>query len=100
METSSESPNKASEFLQELNRIIEAQRDMLEQQQRRIEELELQVAQLCADNASLQEQHRRHMATCRLQGTHPGGHLGGHPGGHTSLHASLRAVSDTAMSDV
>ncbi|KAK7907409.1 hypothetical protein WMY93_016021 [Mugilogobius chulae] len=98
MDNSNENPNKATEYLQELNKIIETQQGMLDKQRMRIDELELQVAELCSENARLQEQHQRHMATCRLaqQSMHPGVH----PGSHTSIHASLGAVSDSAMGDM
>ena len=72
MENPTENPSKAAEYLKELNRIVETQRGLLEKQRLRIEELELQVTELCKENACLQEQHQRHLATCRLhQGSHP-----------------------------
>uniref|UniRef100_A0A8C6TRP9 IQ motif and Sec7 domain ArfGEF 1b n=1 Tax=Neogobius melanostomus TaxID=47308 RepID=A0A8C6TRP9_9GOBI len=97
MDNPTENPSKATEYLQELNKIIETQQGLLDKQRLRIDELELQVAELCADNARLQDQHQRHMATCRLvlQGMHPGVH----PGAHLGVHTSLGSVSDSAMSD-
>lgn len=72
MENPAENPSKAVEYLQELNKIIETQQELLEKQRLRIDELELQVTELCAKNACLKEQHQRHLAACRLQqGSHP-----------------------------
>ncbi|KAM9758061.1 IQ motif and SEC7 domain-containing protein 1 isoform 2-T2 [Menidia menidia] len=65
MESPAENPSRAAEYLQELNRIIETQQGLLDQQRLRIQQLELQVADLCAENAFLHEQHRRHLDTCR-----------------------------------
>lgn len=71
MENPTENPSKAAEYLQELNKIIETQQELLEKQRLRIDELELQVTELCKENACLAEQHQRHLATCRLhQGSH------------------------------
>lgn len=71
METPSEKPSGAAEYLQELNRIVDTQQELLERQRGRIEELEQQVSDLCAENARLQERYQRHMATCALlRGTH------------------------------
>nr|XP_006005483.1 PREDICTED: IQ motif and SEC7 domain-containing protein 2-like isoform X3 [Latimeria chalumnae] len=67
MENPTENPSKAAEYLKELNKIIETQQELLEKQKKRIEELEQQVAELCTENACLQDQHQRHLATCRLQ---------------------------------
>lgn len=66
MEAPAENPSKAAEYLKELNKIIETQQDLLEKQKLRIDELEQQVAKLYHENARLQEEHRRHLATCRL----------------------------------
>ncbi|XP_041837700.1 IQ motif and SEC7 domain-containing protein 2 [Melanotaenia boesemani] len=76
MENPAENPSKAAEYLKELNKIIETQQGLLEKQRVRIEELELQVTDLCTENACLKDQHQRHLVTCRLQqGNH--GTLGG-----------------------
>lgn len=71
MENPAENPSKAAEYLQELNKIVETQQELLEKQKVRIDELELQVTELCRENACVTEQHQRHLATCRLhQGSH------------------------------
>ncbi|XP_035767672.1 IQ motif and SEC7 domain-containing protein 1 [Neolamprologus brichardi] len=67
MENPAENPSKAAEYLKELNKIIETQQGLLEKQRVRIEELELQVTDLCKENVCLKDQHQRHLATCRLQ---------------------------------
>ncbi|XP_059385569.1 IQ motif and SEC7 domain-containing protein 1-like isoform X2 [Carassius carassius] len=67
METPTENPSKAAEYLKELNKIIETQQELLEKQKNRIEELEQQVCDLCQENACLKDQYQRHLATCRLQ---------------------------------
>ncbi|XP_035517576.1 uncharacterized protein LOC118328079 [Morone saxatilis] len=67
MENPTENPSKAAEYLKELNKIIETQQGLLEKQRVRIDELELQVTDLCKENACLKDQHQRHLATCRLQ---------------------------------
>ncbi|KAJ3602557.1 hypothetical protein NHX12_030309 [Muraenolepis orangiensis] len=65
MENPTENPSKATEYLQELNRIIETQQELLEKQRVRIEQLEVQVTDLCSENARLKDQHQRHLAACR-----------------------------------
>lgn len=64
---SGEKPSKAAECLSELNRIIEAQHELLERQRARIAELELQVAELRSRNARVHEEYKRHLRTCTLQ---------------------------------
>ncbi|MBN3325359.1 IQEC1 protein, partial [Atractosteus spatula] len=73
MESPTENPSKAAEYLKELNKIIETQQELLEKQKNRIEALEQQVAELCKENACLQDEHQRLLATFRLQqgNSHP-----------------------------
>lgn len=70
-----ETPSRAAEYLKELDHIIDTQQGLLERQRRRIEQLEQQVADLCAENAGLQDQYQRHLATCRLVLQSPQGGL-------------------------
>ncbi|XP_056129669.1 uncharacterized protein LOC130107212 [Lampris incognitus] len=85
MENPTENPSKAAEYLKELNKIIETQQELLEKQRVRIEELELQVSDLCKDNACLKDQHHRHLATCRLQ--------------HGNSHTTLGAIKENVIQE-
>ncbi|XP_066452550.1 IQ motif and SEC7 domain-containing protein 1 isoform X5 [Eleutherodactylus coqui] len=66
MEPPAESPCRAAEYLKELNKIIETQQELLERQKKRIDELEEQVSSLYNEKACLQEEHHKHLVTCRL----------------------------------
>lgn len=60
-------PSKAAEYLQELNRIVDTQQDLLHKQGKRIGELEQQVCVLRRKNSCLTDNHLRHLATCSLR---------------------------------
>lgn len=64
--STAENPSNAAEYLQELNRIIQSQQELLEKQRGRIEDLQLQVTSLCTENACLKDELQQHLTSCRL----------------------------------
>lgn len=90
---SGEKPSKAAECLSELNRIIEAQHELLERQKARIAELELQVAELRSRNARVHEEYERHLRTCTLHQHHQ--HQQQHNNSHSiSTPSALTAIQE------